>query len=142
MDETHRALRHRVKGVAVTPSWTIDVAAREPWVDTGITLEAGATYEFSASGTWTDRGIVTGPAGYPSANLIQRIFAWRKRERDAPWFALIGTVDRRKGSEFVIAEGCTRTFDETGTLVCFANDVRSAYGNNHGCVTLTVTRAP
>jgi hypothetical protein len=119
---------------------TATVAARSRWSATGIRLEAGARYELRASGTWFDRQIECGPDGYPSPNLLFRLVAWLRRHPRAPWFALIGTVDRRH--RFRIGSSATIVAPAAGELVCYANDLSIALANNRGDVELTVTRLP
>jgi hypothetical protein len=110
------------------------------WVDTGVLLTAGDTYELRASGTWHDASIVTDAAGYPSANFFQRLTERLRRVPDAPWFALIGAIDRRKDTQFVIGAGRTFRAPFSGQLTCFANDLRGFYFNNSGSVMLSVEK--
>src|SRR6185436_6493183 len=98
--------------------------------DTGIMLKANRRYELVATGTWHDAGIETGPDGYDSANLLQRGTEHQRRMADAHWFALIGALDRRKETEFLIGSGRTYTATEDGQLTCFANDLIGFYFNN------------
>ncbi len=96
----------------------VNVYAKEQWNQTGIFLEQGKTYTFSAWGEWMDASIKCGPEGaddgrfYPAeavyalGNLAGGIQGmWRKisgnprrsvflakRVVDAPWFALIGVI--------------------------------------------------
>ncbi len=73
------------------------------------------------------------------------------RESKAPYFCLIGVVASGIGADdktkelmphdtFQIGSSNTHTPDESGYLYCFANDLWSLYGNNKGCVHLTVSR--
>ncbi|WP_142781906.1 DUF2235 domain-containing protein [Agrobacterium sp. T29] len=96
----------------------VDVFARERWNSTGLFLEAGVTYRFSAKGEWVDGGITAPPAGtndgkFQLGEAVQFAsslwgkgeqvltkltgnhqvdFWYTKREEAAPWFALIGMV--------------------------------------------------
>ena len=117
---------------------TIEITSTEHWVDTGITLEAGKTYEFVASGEWKDASIVTGPNGYESVNLLQKTTENLRRMPHARWFALVGALDRRKETTFLIGSTLRYTAKESGELTCFANDLIGFYVNNHGSVTLSV----
>ena len=57
------------------------------------------------------------------------------------WFALVGAVGKDEARLFLIGEnleGWEAKGD--GELMCFANDVPRAYFNNHGSITLTITR--
>lgn len=118
---------------------SVPIASTEHWVDTGITLEAGTTYELVAAGEWHDASIPTGPDGYDSVNVLQEETESLRRVPDAKWFALIGALDHRKETEFVIGSRAEYTPTERGELTCFANDLIGFYLNNHGSVTLTVT---
>ena len=96
----------------------IDIYAKHQWYWTGIYLEAGKTYEFSAAGEWMDASIPAGPEGAANgefrvgkaAHLVGSLFGkleqgWNKvthnkqgdfyfsrRVESAPWFALIGAI--------------------------------------------------
>jgi hypothetical protein len=53
-----------VRGFAAgTKTATLDVFAAQAWNVTGLWLEAGREYAFSASGEWMDASITCGPAG-------------------------------------------------------------------------------
>lgn len=74
-----------------------------------------------------------------------------KRVESADWFQLVGMVANQAGAdgsgtpsegEIVrIGQGCRFTPSRAGYLYCFANDAWKFYGNNRGCVQLTVRRA-
>jgi len=98
-------------------------------------------YSLSARGRWKDASIECDAAGYPSANVFQRLTERLRRVPGAPWFALIGAVDRRSETCFVIGAGRTVVAPASGELTCFANDLRGFYFNNDGSVTVTVTPA-
>ena len=117
---------------------------------TGVWLQAGGMYTFRASGGWRDSSIPTTPRGFRVTDAPW--YGWSilwvgqpmRRMRSARWFALVGEVrdsssDRRQ--RFVIGDslvGWRSPF--SGELTAFANDVNFKYGNNHGCLTLSVTR--
>lgn len=117
---------------------SVVITSTEHWVDTGITLEVGKKYDRVATGEWKDASIVTGPGGYDSVNLLQKGTEGLRRMPSAPWFALIGALDRRKETEFQIGSRKVYEPTSTGQLTCFANDLLGFYGNNEGCVTLSV----
>ncbi len=97
---------------------TLPVYASQLWNCTGIYLEAGTTYRFTASGNWLDATIKCGPGGaftarfqprmlaYPLGSLlgwIERGLNWlldnpdgdlwfTKRVESLPWFCLVGVV--------------------------------------------------
>jgi hypothetical protein len=125
-------------GLPVGTTMTARVRAARRRERTGIVLVEGGTYEITATGTWCDRSTVAGPAGYPSRSRVLRWAEWLRRAPDQPWFALMGQVG---DSTFPIgARFAGHVAPASGELVCWANDVRLAYGNNSGAVELTVTR--
>ncbi|ACB73843.1 DUF2235 domain-containing protein [Opitutus terrae] len=96
----------------------IDVYARNHWNETGLFLEDGATYEFTAKGEWVDKSIPCGPAGTNdgkfhlgevvqlagtllgklesgfrkvSGNAEADLIGTRRAE-EHPWFALLGAI--------------------------------------------------
>jgi hypothetical protein len=119
---------------------TVTVAAKPPWNDTGVRLEAGRTYRMSALGEWVDWRIPCGPAGYPSPNPIMRLAERFRRAPVDPWFALIGAMDRNSSSQFLIGAEYVYRPTRSGQLTCFANDVPGFYWNNTGEVELTIER--
>jgi hypothetical protein len=137
---TEKKLRGDGDGHPLVPGEhaTATIKAREKWNLTGILLEAGATYEFSATSTWKDWYRTAGPSGYDSA--AQTLFEKMRRYKDADWFALIGALDRDDSTAFVIGDGCVYSPTRDGQLCCYANDVYAMYWNNSGSVDLTVTR--
>jgi len=102
--------------VGQTSDW-ITIAAEQHWARTGIYLEAGGTYEFTAEGEWMDASLEATPAGNKKGirwgkaaqkaadalggflSLIRRLPDAEKgksklvrRYEKAPWFSLIGVV--------------------------------------------------
>ncbi|ABC90769.1 hypothetical conserved protein [Rhizobium etli CFN 42] len=97
---------------------TVDVFAAERWNFTGLYLEAGVEYRFSAEGEWMDSSIPAGPAGtddgkfhlgeavqmassiwgkgealYSKLTGNHQIDFWyTRRQEDAKWFSLVGVV--------------------------------------------------
>lgn len=104
--------------LAVGESETLDIFAAQHWNDTGLYLEAGASYRFEASGEWLDARIPCSPAGdCQPPNLFARLghglgsligraeqgfgrisgnpstrFIGSRRVETAPWFALVGVI--------------------------------------------------
>lgn len=156
---------------------TMDIFARERWNETGVWLEAGVTYTFSALGKWLDGSIPCDAGGtddgkfYPGevaqilaslsdkleslwkgATKNQDVDFWLSRRVDAaPWFALIGVVANGIAPQagmpghqhqfFVIGRGCQFTPQKSGYFYAYANDAWHMYDNNHGSVSLTLSRA-
>jgi len=116
------------------------ICSAQRWCWTGLALERGATYRFEVAGeqTWKDASIVTGPDGYTLSRL--RIFECLRRVPRAPWFTLIGTIDRQMNTAWVIGKFYEGPSPTTGELICFANDVSLMYWNNTGSLQLTVTK--
>jgi uncharacterized protein (DUF2235 family) len=96
----------------------VNIYARQQWNATGIYLQAGKTYDLTASGEWMDAAIKCGPGGatdgkfHPAealyvignaAGAVQGLlrklsgnerstFPFAPRVPTAPWFALIGVI--------------------------------------------------
>lgn len=134
----------------------LEIFAAERWNVTRIFLEKGATYRFAAGGEWLDGSVKCGPGG-PKGRVPWRAAAvyWAgtqwKREREYPWFALVGVIasgignpdddkDPLRNEAFMIGEGVEYTPVGSGYLYCFANDAWRLYFNNKGSVSLTVER--
>lgn len=118
----------------------VSVGARPRWVHTGVELTRGESYGLSASGLWRDWKIESGPDGYASRGPLMRLVERWRRLPHAPWFALIGGIADVEDSLFAIGSSVDYSPPRSGELRCFANDVSWAYFNNHGSITLTVTR--
>ena len=127
----HRTVvdRHRMPPISQGRYWprklvgpgqpaVVDVFARQHWNASGIFLEAGGDYAFSAKGEWLDGSVVCDPEGtkgrhfqygeiwHFARSLIddaedffkgfsgkqQADFWWSRREGALPWFALVGVV--------------------------------------------------
>lgn len=118
----------------------VGVHSRAKWNDTTLRLVQGETYQFSASGTWYDASIQTGPGGYTSPSLGFRLVEWWRRRPQDNWFALIGAIGQDESSTFAIGENTRKSVSQEGVLHCYANDLPFTYQNNSGWVKLTVTR--
>lgn len=101
----------------------VEVFAINPWNDTELYLEAGGTYEMTASGEWLDKNLPCGPDGADDGKFhigeVAYVFgsAWgkaeelfkhlggnqsanffaTKRHEEFPWFCLIGAVANSVG---------------------------------------------
>jgi hypothetical protein len=92
---------------------SVTVFAAQHWNATGIYLESGARYRFTANGEWLDLKIGCGPDGPPKGiypaylvadawalllkalkSVIGRDITQRllRREGSMPWFALVGAI--------------------------------------------------
>ncbi len=109
--------------IAPSPALVLDISARLPWNETGVWLEAGVTYTFSASGEWLDSSIKCGPEGtndgnFQPAEVVQLVasafgqveswygklfnnrdasFRYTKRHEQYPWFCLMGAIANGDG---------------------------------------------
>ena len=109
---------HSTRKLAVNDEASLPVYAGQHWNRTGIYLEAGATYQFTASGQWLDRSVACGPGGTRDGKfqlgelvhiaggffgkvegLFGKIsgnksadFAGTRRIETEPWFSLIGVI--------------------------------------------------
>lgn len=116
-------------------------------------VEAGRVYRLLANGDWVDWFIRTDARGFRSPFYLKP-FERRRRLPSANWFALVGFIapgplaDRaalnRSGQGLLdlsaYVDGVQPwTCPESGTLHVFANDVASAYWNNKGTISLSVT---
>lgn len=107
-----------VRLLAPGESVELPVYAQQRWNDTGIWLEAGVDYDFSASGQWISSDVPCGPKGMKDGNfhkgeilhavgalwgkvegLFQKAtgndaadFRGTRRDEKAPWLALVGVV--------------------------------------------------
>jgi hypothetical protein len=116
----------------------VRINSRARWVDTGVMLVASTPYRLATTGRWKDANIETDAAGYESANIFQRLTERWRRMPGARWFALIGAIDQRPETQFLIGKGCLYEATVNGRLTCFANDLPRFYFNNSGSVLLTV----
>jgi hypothetical protein len=122
------------------PPVSVRIEAADPWNDTGFDLVAGRAYRLEATGTWQDASQTHDAAG----REVPKLERWKsfRRVADAPWFALIGAIDRDAGTHFVIGKQVVYAAKRSGRLFCFANDVRLFYWNNSGHVELTISEQP
>lgn len=96
----------------------INIFARLLWNETGLFLEAGASYEFSAEGEWLDKNVPCGPGGthdgkfrfgeiaHLAGSLLGQVenavnalkdkpganLPATRRHEHFPWFALVGAI--------------------------------------------------
>jgi len=117
----------------------ITVQAREPWNDSGLSVAAGQRLRITATGEWTDWTIKTDPAGFTRASM--KPFEGMRRAPKAPWFALIGCVERSKANCFVVGREVELAAPTAGRLYFFANDVSFMNWNNKGHVEVVVETA-
>jgi hypothetical protein len=119
------------------------IEAAKKWNATGIHLNKGTRYRISLASPIDVRAAsirVMTLQGWPSC--WQRVVFFPlallfRRRRFDPWFALIGSVDKKRG--FRIREDAAEvTAPATGELFCYFNDVPFFYKNNDGTIRISV----
>jgi uncharacterized protein (DUF2235 family) len=109
---------HPCRMLTASESATLPVYAVQHWNSTGLYLEAGATYQITATGEWLDANIPSGPAGMDDGkfhigeavhmaasflgsveNIFKKVsgndradFWGTRRIESMPWFALVGVI--------------------------------------------------
>ncbi len=132
--------------LAIGASKTIDVEANDPFVHTGIHVQAGQKFKFTTStaNSWKNGFKYTDCNGYDGIPVIDS-----PRHNDLKMMRLVGEFFSAKNndsssmdSHFDIGCGSTtpKTMAKTGYIVVFANDNSLLYGDNSLDVTLTITR--
>ena len=104
---------------------------------TGILLEKGKTYYYTAEGKWLDAGIETDADGFERKHLNP--LRWTRRVREAKWFQLVGEVN---GTIILLGKQGSFVAPASGELTCFANDTSFMRWNNSGEVKLRVQTEP
>jgi len=127
------------------PPREVRVDSPEKWNDSGIIVARGEEYEIDVppDQIWIDRTIENTPDGSSSRGVVQKLTVGLRRKPDAPWFALIAAIGQSDEADSMTVIGAgKKPFHPQmdGQLYFFANDVRVAYGNNKGAITLTITR--
>ena len=112
------------------------VDARRRWNDSGVVVEAGQRYRISVAPTetWKDWFVTSGPDGY--TKWILKPFEFMRRASNAPWFALMASVNRSEPT--LVGRECEFEADRCGRLELFANDLPFMYWNNSGRITVSV----
>lgn len=133
----------------------IPVYARDKWNWTGIYVQPGEAYEFSAAGEWMHWFVRSGPEGLGWRAWLFPLSLWR-RYRRARWLSLVGAVadfanpDQsgriRPLETFAIGAGTSVRLDTgamgriEGYLYLYANDREGGFALNRGSVQVTVRR--
>lgn len=125
----------KMKMTMICPDGSVTVDSAAEWNDTGFEVVAGQTYRYTAEGTWRDWFIETDADGFERWHMA--LFRSGRRVKDAPWFRLIGSVDRQ--AIVVLGKEGQFVAPASGRLYCFANDWLSARWNNKGRVCLRVS---
>ena len=126
----------KTSALAVGESMTFPVYANDFWTNSGLQVQQGESYTFSASGTWTDLFFTCDADGY--TNWYIALYNGLKRMQGENFFKLIGAINQN--NLFAIGKSNTITIQNNGELNLFANDANGFYFNNFGHVHLTITR--
>ncbi|ASM51829.1 hypothetical protein PESP_b0237 [Pseudoalteromonas espejiana DSM 9414] len=146
----HIALENQNMSV-LQPNQSHDVMvfASEAHNNTGLMLEAGATYAFTPypDQYWYDDGVKCTPSGWHRDNvqlgvkeIPMALLEPFRRLPSAQWFTLVGAINNNDGDLFEIANGATVTLTKSGEFTPFANDLSRFYGANAGKIKVKVTR--
>ncbi|XQE67054.1 hypothetical protein ACOAPY_00220 [Pseudomonas sp. P3C3] len=120
----------------------ITVNARLRWNATGLQVAPGESYRVQASSDlWHDAGIPATADGQ-DGNMIQRIFKWTIRCKQARWFQLVGALGQSDEQLFPLGIDAQLKVPPgpEAELTLFANDVLFMYGNNQGNIWVNITR--
>jgi hypothetical protein len=135
---------------------TVDIYAAEHWNRTGLYLEAGKTYQFTASGQWVDHRDRFNPAGgentgfhlgdlvrsastlFGEAEMLFRNvtgrdadFWFTRRDEEAPWFALMAYIASDVGEDVTtLAQGQGFMIGESVTFVPKLGGYLYCYAND------------
>ncbi len=146
-----RAGARRLTSLRVDETRELSCSAHQRLNASGIALEQGAQYLFEVppGQVWHDASIACGPQGWTldevKLGLKEVAIAavqWRRRKRDANWFALVGSVGDSDDELFELLHHTDVPYvpERTGELCTFANDLPSRYGNNAGAMRFLVRR--
>ena len=146
--------------------------AHKWWNASGVEVDVGERYRIEASGAWIDKEIHAGADGYESKAWLLHLAEGSRRMEERPWFSLVAAIHPRPDLEannpdsenmltgliestisgvariddesclLATPDGCEIEIVEPGFLYFFANDSPFSYGNNHGFLSVEVTRLP
>jgi hypothetical protein len=143
--EPHATTDSELIKLSVGDSAVLEVLAKFPINHTRIALIEGRSYRFVVPRRqiWTDWFISCDADGYSHSalSIIQERFRSTKPLPNQNWFALVGAVDNRYRTPFLIGTGAlVCSVPASGELVLFANDAKCFYWNNFGRIQVVVTR--
>lgn len=117
------------------------IKASDYWTDSRVDLVKGQRFSITATGQWTDLHYAADANGYVRDDM--RRYERFRRYRTAPWFALIGCIEKSRDNCFLIGKALTDfPAPASGRLYLFANDVTGFYFNNSGIMTVSVETSP
>ena len=121
----HQCPYREIKDCPTKAPLSIDIFAQQKWNATGVWLEKGKTYTFSAEGEWLDASIKCGPDGTSDGHFsagelahvagtalgeVEKLFTkltgnqsadfrFTRRHEDMPWFCLVGSIANGGGAD-------------------------------------------
>lgn len=122
--------------INIAESIEVNIHSGEYWNNTGLAIQSGEKYLFESNGNWIDSFIPADADGFSKWYMAP--FNLLKRSPNDKWFALMASLNLK--NSFLVGKNKSIEFRESGTLYCFANDVKGFYGNNKGYITLKITR--
>jgi hypothetical protein len=122
----------------------VRIDAARYWNHTGTVADAGQRYTITAApdGEWFDWRIPSGADGYTRWFLTPFLPFLRVRKGangSARFFSLIATIGESTEHAFVIGHHYTFQSPISGEIICFANDLPWAYGNNKGFLEVSIS---
>ncbi|MGY2185204.1 hypothetical protein D3C87_1475560 [compost metagenome] len=124
--------------------WSGKIDSKPYWNDVPFSLQGGTRYYLRATGNWLDWHNLSDANGYDKSSMNWAKGLLRFKAPGATWFSLIGSIDRKRESRFVIGDGSRWkegwVAPKSGRLSCYANDAPGFYWNNEGVVTLEIWR--
>ena len=148
-----------VKLLDVGQSVTTFVMAEKWWNAAGVQVSKGQRYRFVAAGCWNDAShhcnadgwvglpLMTWLRRLPSHNWFHLCLAVSSRpalelKNASLWSGLVGVVKLQDVASCLLPIGTEAVVavPEDGYLYLFANDAPAHYGNNSGCLDVTITR--
>jgi hypothetical protein len=112
------------------------ICASTYWNKTNVDVKPGERYLFTAEGEWRDLFHKHNADGKLHDSM--KHFTGMLRHKNKLFFTLIGSIDREE--DFVVGKSLDKTFDRTGRLWFYANDVPLFYWNNTGKLKLKIKR--
>lgn len=123
---------------AVAKGVTSEVlASSEHWLNSGVEVVGGGSYEISASGSWTANERRCGWSGPDGGSGPCSTSQSYPQAVSGSYLALIGKIG--EGPPFLIGNGIKLIADRSAVLYLRMNDAPGGFGNNEGTVTVRIT---
>ncbi len=152
LEDARLAAAHTSHTLALNESTTFSVQANQRYNASRVLLKMGEEYRFDINPEqyWFDADIPATPKGWDRSKINgvkEWVISFAESERRCPnaeWFEVIGTVLENDDHLFQMLkyQDDTHPYKPTvdGELFAFANDLNDKYGNNLGCIQITITR--